>query len=249
MRKHLQSVFLLLVTCFCSTSFAGEDSADVRNAFSFDSKEPLFVSLGSDCGMAGQVENIGYRRASFPFDWLLTFDHNGMLKVLDDNFKHFLNPSCYSLHTNGALVNTYYHFEFRHEHDNDFIGKYARRIDRFRKLNNYSGKVFFMRESFGGADHPSVYWPSKDLIHISFEHAQELKQVLKKRFPDLNFTLVILNFCGNRTEWEITDDIVMISVGGKNDYLDLLLRLLQALGKCAEDPLAFGEEFFLDDPE
>lgn len=241
MNKILQSIFLLFV--ICSFAFAEEEI----NTFTFDSKEPLFISLGPECYVAGHLAQIGYRRASFPFDWLLTLDHSGVVELLDDNFKYFLDPSYYSLHTNGALINTYYHIEFRHEHDNDFIGKYGRRIDRFRRLNNYSGKVFFMRESYAGAESPSFYWPCKDVLNISSEHALELKRALKNRFPNLDFSLVIMNYCADRTTMKITDDIIMVNAYEKSDIVVFLSKLVDALLKYAEDPLPFGEEFFLDE--
>lgn len=249
MNKLLQPVLLLFVTCFYSIIFAAAEvntPADERKEFSLDSKVPLFISLGPVCYIAEYLAEIGYRRASFPFDWLLTLDHNGMIKLLDDDFKYFLDPSYYSIHTNRHLIHNYYHIEFRHEHDNDFIGKYGRRIDRFRRLNNYPGKVYFMRQSYDGAEAPANYWPSKDLLNISFEHALELKQVLKKRFPNLAFNLVIVNYCCARTKIKITDDIIMVNAGGEPDALVFLLKLVSVLSQYSEAPLLFGEEFFLD---
>jgi hypothetical protein len=234
----VSKLLLLFVTCFSSIAFAravgteyasGQEDAGI----SFDSKEPLFISLGPDCYFAGFIDQIGYRKASFPFDWLLILDHSGMIKILDEDFKHFLDPSCYSIRTaNRALVNHYYHIEFFHEHDNDFIGKYGRRIDRFRRLNNYMGKVFFLRKSYEGANEPNFYWPSKDLLNISFEHALELKQVLKKRFPNLDFSLVIMNLCDDRSTIKIIDDIIMINAHIRNP-LDFLPKLINVLSKYA----------------
>lgn len=230
--------FYLLLTCLCSTTFAGDINApaEERQEFSLDSKEPLFVSLGPNCYIAIYLAQIGYRRASFPFDWLLTLDHNGMIKLLDDDFKYFLDPNYYSIHTNLHLIHTYYHIEFRHEHDNDLIGKYGRRIDRFRRLNDYAGKVFFMRQSYSGAESPSFYWLSKDLLNISFEHALELKQVLNKRFPNLDFSLVILNFHDDETTMEVMDDIMMFKVDIKADGQTILSTVVKKLLKYGEDP-------------
>ena len=250
MSKFLQPILLSLVTCFCSIIF-GEKAPlkvpdDERTELSWNSKEPLFISLGADCYVAGNLVHIGYRKASFPFDWLLTLDHNGMIKMLDDDFKYFLDPSCYSIHTNRYLIHNYYHIEFRHEHDDDLIGKYGRRIDRFRRLNKYSGKVFFIRKSFEDATSSIVYWPSKDLLNISFDHALELKQVLKKRFPNLDFSLVIVNFCGDRTTMKTADDIIFVNTDVEGDIKLLLSKLVNVLPKYAEDRLPFKEEFFVD---
>jgi hypothetical protein len=231
MSKLFLSVLSLFATC------SGKESAGL----SFDSKEPLFISLGCDCSFAAYSEQIGYRRASFPFDWLLTLDHNGMVKILEDDFKYFLDPNSYQISPRKTLINDYYRIEFFHEHDNDFVGKYGRRIDRFRRLNNYPGKVFFVRRPFYGANSPNYCYPSKDLLNISFEHALELKQVLKKRFPILDFSLLIMNFNCNRTTIKITDEIIMLNASMK-DTFDYLLKLVKSLSKYAEDPLSFNEE-------
>lgn len=246
MNKRLQLVLLLFVTSFCSPIFAGEVLDEERKELSWDSKEPLFISLGSDCYVAGNLVHIGYRRASFPFDWLLSLDHNAVINILDDNFKHFLNPSYYSLHTNGSLINTYYHLEFRHEHDNDFIGKYGRRIDRFRRLNTYSGKIFFIRKAYKEDASTSSYWPCKELLKITFEQALELKHVLKKRFPNLDYTLVIVNLSGDKNSIKVTDDIIFVNTTVTEDIKVLLSKLVKVLPKWAEYQLALKEEGFVD---
>jgi len=61
--------------------------------------------------------------------------------------------------------------------------KYSRRIDRFRKLKQYLGKVFFFRS----------FW-FQEGNHLNSRQAQNLKDVLDRYFPYLNFTLVIINY-------------------------------------------------------
>jgi len=174
------------------------------------SQETLFVSLGSYCGPAGLSLSSGLRKAAFPFDWNVSFDGEKLIELLEDDFLHFLDDD-YLLtddflipFASGILLNIYYHIEFVHE--GVFKGpdslqklelmkeKYRRRIDRFRNLREYSGKVYFMRAGHLDSltDHNRVF-KNKDNIEISPEYSLRLYKTLKMRFPKLNFSLIIIN--------------------------------------------------------
>ena len=211
--------------------------ADEKREISLDSEEPLFVSLGPECYLAWNLEEIGYRRAAFPFDWLLTLDHERMVELLNDDFRYFLDPMFYSYHTNGSLVHSYYHLEFRHEHDYEFNAKYERRINRFRQLNTYRGKVFFMRKGYYAAEEPSLFlcWPNKDMINIRFECATQLNSALKKRFPNLNFNLAIFNYSPGSYQMQIVDDIIIFNLEHQ-DRFDQFKVAVEALVRYAKDP-------------
>ena len=47
----------------------------------------LRISLGSDCSIAYNLQRLGYRKFSFPFDWILSRD----LSVLTNDFQDFLD--------------------------------------------------------------------------------------------------------------------------------------------------------------
>ena len=165
--------------------------ADDRKELSTDADEPLFINLGPDCYFANGLGGLGLRKAAFPFDWLLTNDQEMFIELLEDDFKFFLDPTHYFKHTNGHLVHDYYHIEFRHEHDlQTFDSTYARRIQRFHELNNYQGKVFFMRRAY-----PNLEDNNSQPFIQNFELRRSAKCLgfkakqypKRKKFPSLRF--------------------------------------------------------------
>lgn len=165
--------------------------------------DTLFVSLGSVCEVAHILREIGLRHASYPFDWITTIDTDGFMDLLRDDFEHFLDSASLSVLRQNAypLLNTYYKMEFLHDgrfdkdvNMVDFKSKYQRRIDRFRNLRQYEGRVVFLRHAykFSTTDHHRVYTCAEN-VEITDEHTTEIYDLLKSYFPHLMFTLLIVN--------------------------------------------------------
>lgn len=49
-----------------------------------------FISLGCFCGVAEELERLGLRDASYPFDWLIG-PYDSYIKLINSNFDDFLN--------------------------------------------------------------------------------------------------------------------------------------------------------------
>lgn len=203
------------------------------------SQEPLFVSLGSYCTTARMHRNCEIRKAAFPFDWIISFDGEKLIELLEEDFLHFLNPAVLTI-SGQALLNEYYHLEFLNEGDwedaaymiDEFTVKCQRRIDRFRQLANYQGKVFFVRTAnpYSVTD-PHRTWKVKENIEITYEYAERLYNTLKRRFIELDFKLIIMNEYdreGFTLEEQSTDHILMVRIDGTIDsYKDFYFKLLQ----------------------
>jgi Putative papain-like cysteine peptidase (DUF1796) len=170
-----------------------------------------FVSLGSHCEIAVHLNANHLRKAAFPFDWLLTCNHDHFLLLLENDFSFFLDEQNLVQHPTSPYVleNTHYEIEFRHDWPfpdlwtdsarfsqqlQEMKTKYDRRINRFRQLRNYQGKVFFIRVAYDLQNDPNLYWGVKDIEQITPKKAQALKDSLDCYFPNLNFTLVIVNY-------------------------------------------------------
>ncbi len=205
---------------------------------------PLFVSLGSYCETAHVHRECGIRKAAFPFDWIISFDGEKLLEILEDDFLHFLNP--HFLRVYGAsLLNDYYHLEFLNEGDwedadykiEEFSRKCQRRIDRFRNLGNYPGKVFFVRTSYPRSlVDPNRIWRIEENIEITRLSAEKLYQKLKNYFPCLDFDLIIMNLkemAGFEVDEATSDHLLMVRIDGKigsyKNFYHLLNEKEQAL--------------------
>lgn len=101
------------------------------------------VSLGYFCSVSLELDKVGLRNSSGPFDWLIS-DFKGVINCVDNNFEDFLNYD--NLMQYESIPNYYYDSKYKMHfyHDfNDFeplfrqlpsvTKKYVRRISRFYK--------------------------------------------------------------------------------------------------------------------
>lgn len=171
----------------------------------FGAADPLFVSLGSSCAPAHVLRDCGQREAAFPFDWVLSFDVGKLIELLGDDFGYFFDARF--LHKSGhGWAHSLYQLTFPHDPQilEVFKDKYQRRIDRFRELNHYPGKVIFLRFAY-------PHSPPEN-IEISKLDAFRLDQALRSYFPDLEYSLVILN---------LQDSIAIESVGSLSERISV----------------------------
>jgi hypothetical protein len=233
----LWKTFLLFLLSSLLINISNEAAENVEGLAAKDlTQTSLFVSLGSVCTPANFTRLCGIRTASFPFDWIVSMDGEKFIEILEDDFLHFFNmeylirdndflQNVYNAPVNGnVLLNTYYHLEFLHEEGNwrtqffstmqTFGTRYKRRIARFRNLRTFPGKVFFMRSAYP-TDDPHRFFRFKENNEISEEYSFRLYNALKRYFPNLDFTLIIMNFHENDKEYvaerELADNLLIIN--------------------------------------
>lgn len=201
--KYTLRKFFFILCIFRLSSLIASDENMEDESFLISS-DPLFVSLGSTCEPAQMLKSCELRKCSLPFDWIVSLDGEALIEILENDFKNFLNEECFQPYgPAGHLLHTYYHLEFLHEGDFNrqfetnlaqLKIKYQRRIERFRSLKNYQGKVFFIRNAFiYSMTDPHRFFRSQDNLEISEEYALRLYQALKYFFPMLHFDLIIIN--------------------------------------------------------
>lgn len=235
-------ISLLLLTC-CFQALASENLGNLQLEFP---ENTLFVSLGSTCTPAEALRSFGLRKSAFPFDWILSVDGMKVIELLDDNFAFFIDAKYLQPNTrNGILVHLRYHLEFVHEekfiHDEDSLGapyfknleemqaKYARRVERFKQLRNFPGKVYFFRINWALSTHPHYAFPDEGNLHISVYYASQLFHALKRFFPELDFDLIIINDEKEKINFEeikLTDRIRIFSGTGSTHFKKIFDTLI-----------------------
>ena len=157
-----------------------------------NSSEPLLVSLGDCCQAAWLIKYHGWRVKSFPFDWNV-FNVKDIGKILETNFEFFLTPNYLkqveeigNLPPNisgfkNHIYNTHYNLLFVHcdPFALEWQKTFLKRIERFRQLGNYPGKVFFIYTTFN----------SRDSLEIN--DIRKLYTSLHTYFPLLDFEIII----------------------------------------------------------
>jgi len=166
--------------------------------------------LGSYCEVALQLRYHNLRKEAYSFDWLETLSNESIIGILDNDFEGFLDDQYYVSHPKYPFVieNTLHEFEFRHEEPDEknkqdpevferqfekISNKYKRRIQRFRDIKNYKGKVIFIRSAFDFNNEKNPYWGDPSQAFVTAAQAQNLKNCLERYFPDIDFLLVIIN--------------------------------------------------------
>ena len=185
-----------------------------------------FISLGQNCMVSTALRDNNLRQEAYPFDWIVS-PFNSLYKALDENFKNFLSADSLTIREfdhYGVLDS--YGFHFVHDFpailpndsfaeligENHVTGgilrddwrnfipdvqaKYLRRIERLHNLLSSSETVFLIRHG-----------------DTTKDQAILLRDWLIKKYPNLNFTLIILDVCNDIKEnWQLNNII--------NLYLD-----------------------------
>jgi hypothetical protein len=114
-------------------------------------KKIIYISLGSDCAVAYQLDKYYLRRWSFPFDWIQINNIDDLCNILENGFSNFIDFDFIEIKENPndvyfnskkqlskkKLVHKLYKIIFPHEANEEHINveeikeKYERRIKRF----------------------------------------------------------------------------------------------------------------------
>lgn len=102
-----------------------------------------YISLGYFCSVAIELEKLGLRSESSPFDWVIS-DFEGVIMAIQEHFSNFLDYEYLSQNKDNHAIykNTKYNIKFFHDFDKylplleqlpKVKEKYNRRISRFYK--------------------------------------------------------------------------------------------------------------------
>ena len=155
-----------------------------------------YISLGYFCSVAMELERMGLRNESSPFDWVIS-DFEGVITVIENHFKDFLNYDDLSQNKNSREVykNTKYNIRFYHDFDkyislNEQLPmvqeKYTRRIERFYRV--IESPTLFIRYI---SDRECDEEKSKELIWIENNYDKIISLI--KSFNKDNDILFIAN--------------------------------------------------------
>ncbi len=166
----------------------------------------LVISLGIRCLPAAQIERYGLRSGAYPFDWNDT-GFGSLVLVLQDDFRDFfakenIKEQPYPhLCTDGRIVTSTrvieskYNIALMHDFSSfsnivreyeDVKQKYERRINRFYEVLLSGKHIYFIRHL------------------ITKKQAIQLTELLDRKFPSLNYTLVAIDYTDEiKVDWNI----------------------------------------------
>ncbi len=146
----------------------------------------IFISIGIGCMPAIAIRNAGLRNASYPFDWVVTF--NGIIDIIKQDFKNYLPKDNTDVCT---LSNSF----FAHNKFPDDLETMQRRIHRFQKvLENTNEELIFIRES-----HRSQHHDEKSKYNVQIKNdivdCEEFHDYLRLHYPTLKFRIILFLIC------------------------------------------------------
>ena len=151
------------------------------------------ISLGYFCGVAIELEKMGLRNQSYPFDWLITANFEKVLEFIENGFVGFLEydnlyqeASVYHQYYFDAVNNIHFYHDFSQyaslkEQFAEVKAKYARRIARF--YETIKKPTVFVR-----------YCNSLDEVNFILRNFDRIENTIKS----FNENNVILYFCSHK---------------------------------------------------
>jgi hypothetical protein len=202
------------------------------------------ISLGWNCHSANEAVSLGLRNIkkngykTCPFDEMIT-NYKGIMDCIEDDFEYLCDIKYLELikipkeskwlNTNGdgdiMIYNKKYNFIFNHEapgHANlfisqkwkksinhyilnnyeEFINRYKRRIENIKELLNSGKKITFI-----------ITRPNTTVFHLS-----DLNNVIKNKYPLLDFKFVVLDFNKNI----FYDHLLLMKINENDDEIKRL---------------------------
>ena len=157
----------------------------------------MYVSIGIDCGTANILKELGLRKCSLPFDWVVTYE--GVTNIIRNNFKNYLPEN--NLNNDYEKMNKKSGTFFMHNEFPRDLETMNRRIDRFKYiLESSNEKIVFVRKSHGSHHHTTIDKRNKytqDPINLcnDIQDAKKLDLLLCEKYPNLEYEIHVILIC------------------------------------------------------
>lgn len=152
----------------------------------------LIIPLGVDCQITFSLRDNFLRKASYPFDWTVTY--NGVSDIIKNRFVGYLpaTPSVPGDEKTKVSCNTY----FMHNTFPADTEQMTRRIEKFLDLlQNPTEEIVFIRRGHSHHHHKEA----EDFgvkIKDDLEDMEELYSYLQNTYPALKFKIILVLVCG-----------------------------------------------------
>ncbi len=151
------------------------------------------ISLGRNCLPRTVLTHAGYKprkrdgELSLPFD-LSIHSYESVCKLLDNDFQDYVNPDYICIDKNKIIHTKYTKVEFTHESIEDYLDFYTQ--------NNFEELILRYQKRIQNF---YTYIADNDILFVcNFAHyPNELSGIISRKFPDLRYKIVCLNYLPN----------------------------------------------------
>jgi len=192
----VKAIVLAIFFFIFSVSLASAHAAE--NSKAEDLPKFYAISLGNNCYPALFLRACGFRSATYPFDWMITNNFEGLKKAIEEEFMHFLDPEylTYDEKTQ-TLYNSRYGFSSDHfwnrdpvkyqMNKDDFVNYlfiieeiFNRRTQRFLNALKSGVPIYFLRKK------------APDYLDLLV-----FRDFLFSKYPQIKLTLIIFDEIDN----------------------------------------------------
>ena len=162
-----------------------KDYGGVKNIFEEQNDETTkeLVSLGDHCVVALYLKKFGYKKCSYPFDWLIT-NIDILIHILEDDFRTFIKePKFYKKFLKSGEL-------FTHHNMKDNKDYFERCITRFRKLKNKNTTFIISTSRTGGNNSVKLEENHRDYV---LDYYIKIVDILQNKYEIKNLQLVVLD--------------------------------------------------------
>ena len=162
----------------------------------------IYVSLGSSCSVAYQLQKLNKRNDAYPFDWLRCETLENITNCFENNFSNFVlscqlvsksdkfplsindDFPCENQQAISLCMQNKYNMKFYHDFTNDsdinaIDLKYQRRIKRLLYLIKSDNEICFIRDELK---------PNK----LNFDMINRFRREINKINPNVKFKMIII---------------------------------------------------------
>ena len=184
-----------------------------------------YISLGSSCSVAYQLQKNNKRNCAYPFDWVRTNKLDDITNVIENNFNEYIE-SCkkinesysYPISNNNdfptisnnnnkvsIIMKNKYNIKFYHDFDSDIIEdkviqKYNRRINRFMDIIKSNKTLYFIRDEL-------------NIKNINIKSIEKFIDIIHNINSNIKFKLIIILHNINNKKHEL------LEYNNKNVYI------------------------------
>lgn len=174
------------------------------------------VSLGYFCSVSMELERIGLRNCSLPFDWLISANYKKVLENIGNHFAEFLCEE--NLYQEKSINSKYYYDdknEFHFYHD---FSKYTSLEEQLPQVKEkYNRRIFRFYETVKNPTLFIRYCGSKEELEFIQTYDEEIRAFFKAFHP-ANDVIYITNSKNVNDSFRLTSSVYTVQPD-ENDFV------------------------------
>lgn len=192
---------------------------------STEKKYESVISLGYFCNVSMELERVGLRFASYPFDWVISSDFGKVISLIKNKFEGFM---LYENLLQEYKINPKYYYDKENDIHfyHDFSSNKALLSQYDKAFSKYQRRTKRLTEQLQRPTLLIRYILDKSELNYINEHCEEINAVIKEYNPDNDIIYV--------TDTELTSEKIKLFFAKKENGRTVSAKMLDACPELLE---------------